>query len=235
MKKITLPLLILTLVFISCDDLPTGANTDSSNDTDEFGTNRYSNREMETALGDMISDAAVWYIENQIEASYKQNIDFACFNGGIFDGGLPKGPVTAAMIPGLIKSDTLAIVALPGSKVTELFTYFASLPQSDNGWSQVSKEARFTIDYTQGQSAGQLKGLTIKGEALDPDKTYYVCTSDILVQGKHGGHNYPVLTAAENQVFTGVLVSEAITTYVSAQTQPFEPETDGRITIIGGY
>jgi 5'-nucleotidase/UDP-sugar diphosphatase len=183
-------------------------------------------RKIETALGDLICDANVWYLR---EIS-RQEVDFAFHNGGNIRAGLPPGPLTREQVLTVLPFENyLFMVSLKGSQIVELFNFIAAIPQGAGGWAQVSREVRYTIDYSGG--TGQLKDLTINGAAIDPEKTYRFCTNDYLVGG---GDGYAVLTRSENPFNTSLLLSYVVIESIKAYGKGITPATDGRITIIGG-
>jgi 5'-nucleotidase/UDP-sugar diphosphatase len=182
-------------------------------------------RKIETALGDLICDANAWYFR---EVSHQQ-IDFAFHNGGNIRAELPQGPITQEQILTILPFENyLFIVSLKGQEILELFNFIAAIPQGAGGWPQVSREVRYTIDYTGG--TGRLKDLTINGEAVDPEKTYRFCTNDYLLGG---GDGYTVLTRSEDPFNTSLLLSYVVIEYLKTQGS-VTPATDGRITVIGG-
>jgi 5'-nucleotidase/UDP-sugar diphosphatase len=214
---------LCTVLICACDSIVELDPVDP-----EFGTNRFDSRERETALGSMVCDGMVWSIQQS-----GGDIDFGVINGGVFEYGLRKGPITAAMIPGMIKGDALMTIAITGAEVTELFTWLAALPLGENAWAQVSEEVKYTIDWTNGM--GKLRGLTIKGMAVNPEMTYRLCTGDVLIYGKPNSHidrSYPTLEAnKEKAVSAGKAVSQAVTEYVASRPQPYVPKINGRILI----
>jgi 5'-nucleotidase/UDP-sugar diphosphatase len=183
-------------------------------------------RYQETAIGNMINDANVWYFKTV----YNQQIDFAFHNGGNIRTALPKGKLTQEQILTVLPFENyLYIVSLKGSDIIELFNFIASIPQGAGGFAQASKEARYTIDYTGG--TGKLKDLTINGAAVDPNKTYRFCTNDYILGG---GDGYVVMKKAENPFNTSLLLSYVVVEYIKAHNGVITPATDGRLTVIGG-
>ncbi|MDL2229102.1 5'-nucleotidase C-terminal domain-containing protein [Treponema sp. OttesenSCG-928-L16] len=183
-------------------------------------------RKIETALGDMICDANVWYFENV----YNQKVDFAFHNGGNIRAELPKGPITRERILTILPFENfLYIVSMKGSDVTKLFEFIASIPQGNGGWTQVSAGARYTIDYTGG--TGKLKDLTIGGAPVDPNKMYRFSTNSYLLEG---GDGYTVLAAAQDPFNTSLLLEYVVCEYIKAQGAPIMPKLDGRIKVVGG-
>ncbi|MDR0557960.1 MAG: 5'-nucleotidase C-terminal domain-containing protein [Treponema sp.] len=184
-------------------------------------------RKVETALGDMICDANVWYLRTV----YNQHIDFAFHNGGNIRAELPKGPITQERILTILPFENyLYVVSLKGSEVIKLFEFIATISQGSGGFPQVSKEVRYTIDYT-GGAGGVLKELTIHGQPVDADAVYRFVTNDYLLGG---GDGYTVLTQAQEPFNTSLLLSYVVIEYIKAQNAAVTPTTDGRIAIIGG-
>ncbi|AEF86474.1 protein UshA [Treponema primitia ZAS-2] len=183
-------------------------------------------RKIETALGDLVCDANVWYFQTQ----YNQQIDFAFHNGGNIRAALPKGPITQEAILTLLPFENyLYVVSLKGSDITELFNFIATIPQGAGGFPQVSKEVRYTVDYSGG--TGKLLDLTIHGEPVDPNKLYRLSTNDYLLRG---GDGYTVLTRSQDPFNTSLLLSYVVVEYIRANEGIISPATDGRIRVIGG-
>jgi 5'-nucleotidase/UDP-sugar diphosphatase len=191
-------------------------------DTFIFG-DRLPRRE-ESALGNAICDANTWYFRTL----YNQEVDFAFHNGGNIRTELPAGSITREQILTMLPFDNyLYIASLKGEQIIELFNFIASIPQGAGGWAQVSKEVRYTIDYTEGD--GQLKDLTINGEPVDPERVYRFCTNDYLLGG---GDGYTMLPRAEEPFNTSLLLSSVFIEWIRAAEEPIVPATDGRITVI---
>jgi 5'-nucleotidase/UDP-sugar diphosphatase len=193
-------------------------------DTFIFG-NRLT-RYQETAIGNLITDANVWYFRTV----YNQEIDFAFHNGGNIRAELPKGPITQEQILTILPFENyLYIVSLKGSEIINLFNFIATIQQGAGGFPQFSKDVRYTIDKTSG--GGAIKDLTIGGAPVDPNRTYRFCTNDYLLGG---GDGYTVLTKSQNPFNTSLLLSYVVVEYIKAQSGAVSPATDGRLTVIGG-
>lgn len=193
-------------------------------DTFVFG-NRLT-RYQETAIGNLITDANVWYFRTV----YNQQIDFAFHNGGNIRAELPKGPITQEQILTILPFENyLFIVSLKGSQLIELFNFIATIPQGAGGFPQFSSDVRYTIDKTQG--GGAIKDLSIGGAPVDPGKTYRFCTNDYLLGG---GDGYTVLKDSVDPFNTSLLLSYVVVEYIRAQSGPVSPATDGRLAVIGG-
>jgi 5'-nucleotidase/UDP-sugar diphosphatase len=184
-------------------------------------------RYQETALGNLVCDAVVWYFRSV----YRQDVDFAFHNGGGIRAGLPAGPITRERVLTILPFENFLFAAsLKGSDIIELFDFIATIPQGAGGWPQFSKEVSYTIDYS-GGGAGRISALTINGAPVDPARTYRFCTNDYLMRG---GDGYTVLTRAENTFNASLLLSYAVTEYIRAQGGSVSPATYGRIRVVGG-
>ncbi|MDR0639873.1 MAG: 5'-nucleotidase C-terminal domain-containing protein [Spirochaetaceae bacterium] len=179
----------------------------------------------ETALGNMVTDANVWYFEK----IYNQKLDFAFHNGGGIRAELPRGPVTQERVLTVLPFENyLFIASLKGSDILALFDFIATVPQGAGGFPQFSKEVRYTLDLSGGE--GKITGLTIGGAPVDPNKTYRFCTNDYMIKG---GDGYEALTKSEDPFNTSLLLSYVVGEYVKAQGT-ITPATDGRMTVVGG-
>jgi 5'-nucleotidase/UDP-sugar diphosphatase len=193
-------------------------------DTFVFG-NRLT-RYQETALGNMITDANVWYFKTV----YNQPLDFAFHNGGNMRAELPKGDITQEKILTILPFENyLYIVTLKGSEILELFDFAATIQQGAGGFPQFSGEVRYTIDKTQGN--GVIKDLTIGGAPVDPNRTYRFCTNDYILAG---GDGYEVMKKAQDPFNTSLLLSYVVGEYIKAQGGIISPDLDGRLQVIGG-
>jgi len=192
-----------------------------ASDTFIFG-NRLT-RYQETAIGNMICDANVWYFRNN-----GQNIDFAFHNGGNIRAELRKGPLTREQILTVLPFENyLFIVSLKGSQVVEFFNFIATVPQGAGGFPQFSKEVRYTLNVP----AKTIGNLTIGGAPVDPNKTYRFCTNDYLLGG---GDGYVILTQSQNPLNTSLLLSFVVIEYIASQKGIITPSLDGRMTVVGG-
>jgi hypothetical protein len=194
-------------------------------------------RKKETALGDLVCDGSAWYVREVLN----EPIDFVYLNGGIITGAMPKGDITVGTIKGILPypSDALTILTLKGSAVQELFDFAAKVRHGGGGgsgtgaWGMVSKEVRYTLNYTDRDvSDALLSGLTVHGEALDPARNYRIATSSYLVDGGDG--YWMFLEQGQSVKPSGVAVTTAVIDYIYAQDLPLIPQTDGRVTLIGG-
>jgi 5'-nucleotidase/UDP-sugar diphosphatase len=180
----------------------------------------------ESALGDMVCDATLWYFRSV----HGQQLDFGFQNGGNIRSDIPAGPITRERILTVMPfENNLFIASLKGSRLIELFAFIAGIPQGAGGFAQVSKEVRYAIDYSGG--SGVLKDLTIGGAPVEEDRVYRFCTNDYLLGG---GDGYTVLQGSTEPFNTSMLLSSVVIEYIRAQDGAISPATDGRIAVMGG-
>jgi hypothetical protein len=202
---------------------------------EEGGKGDRLSRKQETGLADLVADSMAWWGRKH----YAGTIDFAFVNGGLITNALPKGDITVGGLDSILWRDPMSILTLKGSEVIKLFEYVATIRHNGGGgsgtgaWGQVSKEVRYTINYTYGgdPTTGDLEGLTIHGLPVDPLKDYRFVTSTYLVDGGDGYGAYLLTNLRQD---SGILIVNSVAEYVYDQDNvPIEPITDGRITLIG--
>jgi len=182
-------------------------------------------RYQETALGNMIADANVWYLQNVS----KQQVDFAFHNGGNIRTEIKKGPITQEDVLSVLPFDNyLYVVSMTGEQINILFDFIATIPQGNGGFPQISSDVRFTVDKTSGK--GVIKDLTIGGKPVDANRIYRLCTNDYILGG---GDGYTPMLTATDRFNTSILLSYVVTEYIKAN-KTIKPVTDGRMTILGG-
>ncbi|MCL2214901.1 MAG: 5'-nucleotidase C-terminal domain-containing protein [Treponema sp.] len=183
-------------------------------------------RYQETELGNMITDANVWYLRDVSN----QRIDFAFHNGGNMRAELPAGPITQEQILTILPFENyLYVASMTGSQIIELFDFIATIPQGNGGFPQFSGDVRYTIDKTEGN--GVIKNLTIGGLPVDRNRIYRFCTNDYILGG---GDGYTVMRNAADPFNVSLLLSYVVTEYIRDKGGIISPALDGRLTIIGG-
>jgi len=183
-------------------------------------------RYQETELGNMITDANVWYMRNV----YNQRIDFAFHNGGNMRAELPAGPITQEQILTVLPFENyLYMASMTGSQIIELFDFIATIPQGNGGFPQFSSDVRYSIDKTSG--SGVIRNLTIGGSPVDRNKIYRFCTNDYILGG---GDGYTMMLNASDPFNISLLLSYVVTEYIKDRGGVISPALDGRLTVIGG-
>jgi hypothetical protein len=124
-------------------------------------------RVQETALGDLFTDGAAWYIRKNYP---DENIDFVFLNGGYIDNVLPKGTITVGSFSSVVqpdsRADKLILLTMTGAELKKFFNDAEGKkemaepgdvsgvvhtgrggPHETGFFGVVSKEVRYTLKY----------------------------------------------------------------------------------------
>ena len=205
---------------------------------------RESNRTRETNLGDLLSDAIVWFVLKEVgvenaEPSHVVGI----INGGGIRATVKAGDVsmkdTTAMLP---FGDTVALVYVTGEELLEaLEASTFSTPGQVGGFPQTSG-IEWTIDCTRPYAKGDLYTLNgkdttyyapasiqrvtitaINGEPFDPAATYAVVTNNFISAGGDTYHAFNRAYSTGSGFDTGIPIDQVLKQYIIEVL-------DGRIT-----
>lgn len=203
------------------------------------------NRNMETNLGDLITDALVWQCGKSGIA-----VDAALTNGGGIRATVKAGDITKNNINTVLPfGNTLAIVKVTGAELIEALeasTYCT--PTAIGGFPQVSGIV-FTVDATKAFDAGDnYPGTTyaapksinrvsiqsVGGKAFDLKATYTIATNNFTAAG---GDTYYVFANATSNVDTGYVMDEVVMDYITTKLGGVITAADygtakGRITVL---
>ena len=209
--------------FIELADLSLREVVGEASSTFIFGNRE--TRFQETALGNMINDANVWFFREV----FGQQIDFAFHNGGNMRAELPGGSITRENILTVLPfENNLFIASMRGSDLIELFNFMATVPQGAGGFPQFSREVRLTLDVPN----RTYSNITIGGSPIDPNRIYRFVTNDFLLTG---GDGYTVLEERSIEPYnTSLLLSYVVIEYIRSQGGVITPAIDGRLNVIGG-
>ena len=131
--------------------------------------------ELNTAIGNMMADAVMKQAGPVFKSRTGHTLDFVLLNHGGIRSTIPKGAVTKRTAYEVMPFENeVVVVGLPGNQVNKLLVYLKSSKRAH----PVSKELELILnrDY-------DILSARIKGETIDPDRIYYVATSDYLFNG----------------------------------------------------
>ena len=191
------------------------------------------NRTQETNNGDLLTDAILWEVTKDGTSLFTvpaENI-VAVTNGGGIRAKISAGEVSMKDINTVLPfGNTIAVVYVTGAELLEALeasTY--STPSSIGGYPQTAG-IKFTIDTTKEYkpNAETYPGATyygpasiervtiesINGKAFDKAATYAVVTNNFCAAG---GDTYYAFKAASAQFDTGILLDEAVVSYVTGK------------------
>lgn len=150
---------------------------------------------------------------------YSGEVDMAVVNAGGLRCDWPAGEITFRSVFELMPFDNeLVILTLSGKELYELAENCVTL-----GGQGVSKEFRVV------GLNGQVESVLLNGQPIDPEKKYYVATSDYLAGGADG---LTALTHFSDKVMTGKKMRDLYIEYV-AEYKTVEAELDGRVSLMG--
>ena len=171
----------------------------------------------ESPLGNLSADALIWMAKDK----YNVDADVSIYNAGGIRAEISQGNLTIGDIYAVYPFDNcLSILQVKGKDLMTLFNDVAY-----NNGLPVNKDVRLVI------SNGKVKNVTLKGEAIDYNKTYTVATIDYLVNtGRYG------LTNAISRVDAPEYIRDYFVDYFKylAQQDPngyIRAYRDGRVTI----
>lgn len=208
------------------------------------------NRTEETNLGDLITDAMLWFATK--DGGLEVNLDHvvALTNGGGIRATIKAGDITMKNINTVLPfGNTVAIVYVTGEALLEaLEASTFCTPEAVGGFPQVAG-VEFTlntaIEFDQGEqypgstyfAPKTIKRVTINsinGKPFDPKATYAVVTNDFTAAG---GDTYYSFKVAPSVMDTGTPLDEAVVLYIKEVLKGVVPaklygEVRGSIKII---
>ena len=210
------------------------------------------NRDSETNLGDLITDAMLWKVLADAEITVPEENVVAITNGGGIRASIGVGDVTKKDINTVLPfGNTLAVVYVKGSELLEaLEASTFCTPESIGGFPQVAG-MQFTVatyetydkndesypnsTYYGPKTINRVSIGSINGKDFDPEATYAVITNNFVAGG---GDTYYAFAAATNQFDTGLPLDEVVMEYITKELKGVIGETyaepAGRITVDQG-
>ena len=207
-------------------------------------------RSGETNLGNLITDAMLWFATKDGELPVAAENVIALTNGGGIRASIEVGDITKKDVNTVLPfGNTVAYITIGGADLLaalEASTFCT--PEPVGAFAQVSG-INFTVDTLKAYDAGELyEGSTyaapksinrvtinsINGKDFNPEATYAVVTNDFTAAG---GDTYGAFAKA-TVVDTGVALDEAVMAYITEElkgvvTAEQYGEPAGRITIKG--
>lgn len=132
-----------------------------------------SDGELNTGLGNLLADLVMEMSNPVFKSRTGKEIDFVLMNHGGLRSSIPGGTVNTRTAYNLMPFENeIVIVEITGKKILEMLEYLNSnrTPHPISG-------IQIVVDNDKVVEA------TINGKEIDPNKTYFVATSDYLQQG----------------------------------------------------
>lgn len=196
------------------------------------GTIIRGNRDGETNLGDLGTDALMWYVTvKDTSAQLDPDNTVALYNGGSIRAGISKGNVARKDVLTVMPfGNTICIISIKGSKLLEaLEASMYAAPSVLGGFPQISymeisldESAEYIADdepypgstYYGPKEINRIKSVKIHGKELDPEKTYNVVTNNFVAAG---GDTYYAFTEAE-VIDTGISDEDVVEQFLKDET-----------------
>ena len=177
-------------------------------------------RARECAMGSLIADA-------MLERVKDQGIDIAIQNGGGIRASIDAGDVTMGEVLTVLPfQNTLSTFQVTGAVLKEALENGAS--QIEEGAGRFPQVAGMTMTIDAGAEVGsRVSEIVIGGAPLEMDKLYGVVSNNYV---RNGGDGYKMFRSALNAYDYGPDLADVTAEYLAAQS-PFQPYTDGRITM----
>ena len=210
------------------------------------------NRDSETNLGDLITDAMLWKIRSDATIKVPVENVVAITNGGGIRATVKAGDITKKDINTVLPfGNTLAVVYMTGAELLEaLEASTFCTPESLGGFPQAAG-VTFTVKtyekydknpepypkstYYGPNSIQRVTIDNVNGKVFDPAATYAVVTNNFAAGG---GDTYYAFAAATDQFDTGLPLDEVVMEYITKELKGVIGETyaepAGRITVDQG-
>ena len=194
------------------------------------------NRTEETNLGDLITDAMVWYVTKESGTEQDEPHEIVgVTNGGGIRATIQPGDITMKDINTVLPfGNTVAVVYVTGAELLEaLEASTFSTPEAIGGYPQTSGIV-WTLDTTKPFDQGALYQLngkdttyygpasiqrvtieSINGKPFDPEAVYAVVTNNFCAVGGDTYNVFGRAYAAGTTFDTGIPMDEAVMAYIT--------------------
>ncbi|MGI3167037.1 bifunctional metallophosphatase/5'-nucleotidase [Pseudooceanicola sp. 200-1SW] len=188
--------------------------------TEEIIGSRDVCRAMECAMGNLIADA-------MLERVADQGIQIAIENGGGIRASIDAGEVTMGEVLTVLPfQNTLSTFQVTGATFLEALENGASQMEEGAGRFPQVAGVTFTVDPA-AEPGARISEVMVAGEPIDPEKVYGVVSNNYV---RNGGDGYGMFKDAMNAYDFGPDLADVMAEYL-AETGPYTPYTDGRITV----
>ncbi|NDV86489.1 multifunctional 2',3'-cyclic-nucleotide 2'-phosphodiesterase/5'-nucleotidase/3'-nucleotidase [Aurantimonas aggregata] len=182
-------------------------------------------RVSECSMGNLVADAMLDRVRDQ-------GASLAITNGGGLRASIDQGEVTMGEVLTVLPfQNTLSTFKLTGADIKAALENGVSQVEEGGGRFPQVSGLKFTWSKTAAPGS-RIDSVEVKeGDAfvpLDPAKTYLVVSNNFL---RGGGDGYSVFAEKGLEAYDyGPTLEDVVAAYLSRDTAPYEPYTDGRIT-----
>lgn len=177
-------------------------------------------RAVECPMGNLVADAMLDRVKDQ-------GIQIAIQNGGGVRSSIGAGDVTMG--------DVLTVLPFQNTLSTFHVTGATFVQALENGVSEMADGAgrfpqvagvSFTVDPS-AEVGSRISGVMVGDTPIDPEKVYGVVSNNYV---RNGGDGYKMFVNAMNVYDFGPDLADVTAEYLAAHA-PYQPYTDGRITV----
>ncbi len=187
------------------------------------------NRTEETNMGDLITDAMVWYLKEKNPGSIEDGVPMVAIeNGGGIRNWIHKGDITKQNVFDVMPfGNTLTVVYVSGNELLEAMeasTYCT--PEAVGAFPQISGmniiiktyekfdagELYPGSSYRKPNSIRRVEIASVNGQPFNPEGRYAVLTNDFVAAG---GDTYYAFKEASEQFDTGFALDEILSAYIA--------------------
>ncbi len=178
-------------------------------------------RARECAMGNLIADA-------MLARTKDQGVEVAIQNGGGIRASIDAGEVTMGEVLTVLPfQNTLSTFEVTGAVLKAALENGVS--QIEEGAGRFPQVAGMTFAFDASQPAGErVSDVMVGGAPLDEAATYGVVSNNYV---RNGGDGYDMFIDAANAYDFGPDLADVTAEFLAAQG-PYEPYTDGRITVV---
>ena len=177
-------------------------------------------RAMECSGGNLIADA-------MLDRVADQGIQIAIANSGGIRASIDAGEVTMGEVLTVLPfQNTLSTFQVSGETVIAALENGVSQIEEGGGRFPQVAGITFTVDPA-AEAGSRVSEVMVGGEPIDPAATYGLVSNNYV---RNGGDGYAMFKDAENAYDFGPDLADVTAEYL-AENGPYQPYTDGRITI----
>ncbi|MFT6075545.1 MAG: 5'-nucleotidase [Yoonia sp.] len=177
-------------------------------------------RAMECAMGNLIADAMLARVADQ-------GIQIAFQNSGGIRASIDAGEVTMGEVLTVLPfQNTLSTYQVTGETMVAALENGVSQHEEGSGRFPQVAGMTFVVDLTAAPGA-RISDVVVGGMPIDLGATYGVVSNNFV---RNGGDGYDMFKTAMNAYDFGPDLADVTAEYI-AQNAPYQPYTDGRITM----
>ena len=177
-------------------------------------------RAVECPMGNLVADAMLDRVKDQ-------GVEIAFQNGGGLRASIDSGEISMGEVLTVLPfQNTLSTFQVTGATILEALENGVS--QVEDGAGRFPQVAGMSFTATLSNEPGnRISDVMVGGEPLDMERTYSLVSNNFV---RNGGDGYSMFEDAMNAYDFGPDLADVTADYLAANA-PYQPYTDGRITV----